>query len=105
MPPTNIFNDNCEKCKPVSQMNTKIITHTTTGSYQMRLMIGSTEILEYLELFALSHHPIEMQASITKLGIILVDFLKITEKGLKIDKAEVLAHMKNLSGETKDLAM
>lgn len=40
MPPTDIFNDNCEKCKPTSEINNKVVTHTTTGSQQMRLIMG-----------------------------------------------------------------
>jgi len=32
-PPTDIFNDNCDPCKPISEFNTKLINHTSTGSH------------------------------------------------------------------------
>lgn len=52
----------------------------------MRLMMGSGEIADYCEIFGLSRHSLEIGASIAKLGVVLVDFLTITEKGLKIDR-------------------
>ncbi len=39
-PPTDIFNDNCDPCKPISEFNTKLINHTSTGSHEMRLLLG-----------------------------------------------------------------
>lgn len=71
----------------------------------MRLMMGSGEIAEFLEMFGLSRHPLEIGASVNKLGVVLVDFVRVTERGLRIDRGELAAGLANLSLETKNITM
>lgn len=49
-------------------------------------MLGPTEIREYIGLFGLSCHPLELESSTSKIAVILVDYLEVSDAGLKIDK-------------------